>query len=293
MEEYMVIAGIEAGGTKFVCGVGTDQGEVLERISFPTTFPGDTIRQAVDYLVSMHSKHPWQSVGLASFGPIDLHPDSPTYGFITSSPKLTWQQSNIVGMLKKALGTKVFFDTDVNAAAVAEQRWGAARGKESVVYITVGTGIGGGALINGRVVHGILHPEMGHMPIRSMSDFQGICPFHKSCLEGLASGPAMQARWGVPANQLTVGHPAWQEEADHLAQGLVSIITILSPEIIILGGGVMNQVHLLPLVRKSVQGLLNGYIDRPELNENIDQYIVPAGLGSNAGLLGAMALTLS
>jgi fructokinase len=171
MEEYMVIAGIEAGGTKFVCGVGTDQGEVLERISFPTTLPGDTIRQAVDYLVSMHSKHPWQSVGLASFGPIDLHPDSPTYGFITSSPKLAWQQSNIVGMLENALGTKVFFDTDVNAAAVAEQRWGTARGKESVVYITVGTGIGGGALINGRVVHGILHPEMGHMPIRSMSDF--------------------------------------------------------------------------------------------------------------------------
>jgi fructokinase len=292
MEEYMVIAGIEAGGTKFVCGVGTDQGEVLERISFPTTLPGDTIRQAVEYLKSMRSKHPWQSIGLASFGPIDLHPDSSTYGFITSTPKLAWQQVDIVGVLEKALGTQVRFDTDVNAAALAEQRWGAARGKESVVYITVGTGIGGGALINGRVVHGILHPEMGHMPIRSMSDFQGICPFHKSCLEGLASGPAMQARWGVPADQLPVGHPAWQEEADHIAQGLVSIITILSPEIIVLGGGVMNQVHLLPLVRKSVQELLNGYIDRPELNEKIDQYIVPAGLSSNAGLLGAMALTL-
>jgi fructokinase len=289
----MVIAGIEAGGTKFVCGVGTDQGEVLERVSFPTTLPSDTIHQAVDSLKSMHSKHPWQSVGLASFGPIDLHPNSPTYGFITSTPKLAWQQVNIIGMLEKALGTQVHFDTDVNAAALAEQRWGAARGKENVVYITVGTGIGGGALINGRVVHGILHPEMGHMPIRSISDFQGICPFHKSCLEGLASGPAMHARWGVPADQLPVGHPAWQEEADHIAQGLVSIITILSPEVIVLGGGVLNQVHLLPLIRKSVQNLLNGYIDRPELNENIDQYIVPAGLGSNAGLLGAMALTLS
>jgi fructokinase len=293
MEAGMVIAGIEAGGTKFVCGIGTGQGEVLERVSFPTTLPDETIRQAVDYLVAMRIKYPWQSVGLASFGPIDLHPDSPTYGFITSTPKLAWQKVNIVGMLEKALGTQVHFDTDVNAAALAENRWGTARGKDSVVYITVGTGIGGGALINGKLMHGILHPEMGHMPIRSMSDFQRICPFHKSCLEGLASGPAIQARWGVPADQLPVGHPAWQEEADHLAQGLVSIITILSPEIIVLGGGVMNQVHLLPLVHKAAQDLLNGYIDRPEVKENIERYIVPAGLGTNAGLLGAMALTLS
>lgn len=289
----MVIAGIEAGGTKFVCGVGTDQGEVLERASFPTTLPDETICQVVDYLVAMRTKYPWQSVGLASFGPIDLHPDSPTYGFITSTPKLAWQQTNIVGMLEQALGAHVCFETDVNAAALAEQRWGAARGKDNVVYITVGTGIGGGALINSKLVHGILHPEMGHMPIRSMSDFQGICPFHKSCLEGLASGPAMQARWGMPADQLPPDHPAWQEEADHLAQGLVSIITILSPEIIVLGGGVMNQVHLLPLVHKAAQDLLNGYIDRPEVKENIERYIVPAGLGTNAGLLGAMALTLS
>lgn len=288
----MLIAGIEAGGTKFVCGIGNDQGEVLERVTLPTALPDETVHQAINYLSAMRIKYLWQSVGLASFGPVDLHPDSPTYGFITSTPKLAWQQTNIVGMFEKALGTKVFFDTDVNAAALAEQRWGAAKGKDSVVYITVGTGIGGGALINGKLVHGILHPEMGHMPIRSMSDFQGICPFHKSCLEGLASGPAMQARWGVPADQLPFDHPAWQEEADHIAQGLVSIITTLSPEIIVLGGGVMNQVHLLPLVRKSVQSLLNGYIDRPELNENIDYYIVPAGLGSNAGLLGAMALTL-
>ena len=288
----MIIAGIEAGGTKFVCGVGTEQGEVLERVSFPTATPDETISQAIDYLLSIRNQFPWQCVGLASFGPIDLHRDSPTYGYITSTPKLAWQQVNIVGLLEQALGTKVFFDTDVNGAAMAEQRWGAAKGKESVVYITMGTGIGGGALVNGKLVHGILHPEMGHMPIRSMSDFQGICPFHKSCLEGLASGPAMQARWGVPAEQLAPDHPAWQEEADHLAQGLVSIITILSPKIIVLGGGVMNQTQLIPLVRRSVQNLLNGYIAVPEITKHIDQYIVPAGLGPNAGLLGAMALTL-
>jgi len=289
----MLIAGIEAGGTKFVCGVGTDQGEILERVSFPTTTPDETISHTIDYLLSIRNQFPWQSIGLASFGPIDLHRDNPTYGFITSTPKLAWQQTNIVGILELSLATQVYFDTDVNAAALAEQRWGAAKGKESVVYITVGTGIGGGALVNGKLVHGILHPEMGHMPIRSMSDFQGICPFHKSCLEGLASGPAMQARWGVPAEQLPSDHPAWQEEADHLAQGLVSIITILSPGIIVLGGGVMNQAHLLPLVRRSVQHLLNGYISVPEITKHVDQYIVPAGLGSNAGLLGAMALTLT
>jgi fructokinase len=287
----MIIAGIEAGGTKFVCGVGTDQGEVLERVSFPTTTPNETIAHATNYLLSIRNQLPWQCVGLASFGPIDLRHNSPTYSYITSTPKLAWQQVNIVGLLEQALGTQVYFDTDVNAAALAEQRWGATQGKESVVYITVGTGIGGGALVNGKLVHGILHPEMGHMPIRSMSGFQGICPFHKSCLEGLASGPAMQARWGVPAEELPPDHPAWQEEADHLAQGLVSIITILSPGIIVLGGGVMNQAHLLPLVRQAVQDLLNGYIAVPEITKHIDQYIVPAGLGSNAGLLGAMALT--
>jgi len=288
----MIIAGVEAGGTKFVCGVGTDEGEVLERVSFSTTLPDETIHQAVDCLVAMRNQYAWQSLGLASFGPIDLHRESPSYGYITSSPKLTWQQVNIVGLLEQALGTQVYFDTDVNAAALAEQRWGAAKVKESVVYITVGTGVGGGALVNGKLVHGILHPEMGHMPIRSMSNFQGICPFHKSCLEGLASGPAMQARWGVPAEELPPDHPAWQEEANHLAQGLVSIISILSPGIIVLGGGVMNQTHLLPLVRQAVQDLLNGYIAVPEITKHIDQYIVPAGLGSNAGLLGAMALTL-
>jgi fructokinase len=289
----MLIAGIEAGGTKFVCGVGTDQGEILERVSFPTTTPDETISHATNYILSIRNRFPWQSIRRASFGPIDLHRDTPKYGFITSTPKLAWQQTNIVGLLEQALGTQVHFDTDVNAAAMAEQRWGAAKGKASVVYITVGTGIGGGALVNGKLVHGILHPEMGHMPIRSMSDFQGICPFHKSCLEGLASGPAIQARWVVPAEQLPPDHPAWQEEADHLAQGLVSIITILSPGIIVLGGGVMNQAHLLPLVRRSVQHLLNGYIAVPEITKHIDQYIVPAGLGSNAGLLGAMALTLT
>lgn len=288
----MIIAGIEAGGTKFICGVGTDQGEVLERVSFPTTTPDETISHVTNYLLSIHDQFSWQSIGLASFGPIDLHRDSATYGYITNTPKLAWQQTNIVGLLEQALGTRMHFDTDVNAAALAEQRWGAARGKDSVVYITVGTGIGGGALVNGKLVHGILHPEMGHMPIRSMSDFQGICPFHKSCLEGLASGPAILARWGVPAEQLPPDHPAWQEEADHLAQGLVSIITILSPGIIVLGGGVMKQALLLPLVRRSVQNLLNGYIAVPEITKHIDQYIVPAGLGTNAGLLGAMALTL-
>jgi len=288
----MIIAGIEAGGTKFVCGVGTDRGEVMERVSFPTTLPEETLPRAIDFLLSIRKRYAWQSVGLASFGPLNLHPDSSTYGYITSTPKPAWQGVNIVGTLEETLGCPVHFDTDVNAAALAEQRWGAARGKENVVYITVGTGIGGGALVNGKLVHGLLHPEMGHMPIRPHSSFHGICPFHQDCLEGLASGPAMQASWGIPAQELPDNHPAWLEEADYLAQGLVSIITILSPEVIVMGGGVMKQAQLFPLIHKGVQNLLNGYLDLLQITRQIDRFIVPAGLGANAGLLGAIALAL-
>lgn len=288
----MIIAGIEAGGTKFVCGVGTDRGEVMERVSFPTTLPEETLPRAIDFLLSIRKRYAWQSVGLASFGPLNLHPDSSTYGYITSTPKLAWQGVNIVGTLEETLGCPVYFDTDVNAAALAEQRWGAARGKENVVYITVGTGIGGGSLVNGKLVHGLLHPEMGHMPIRPRSSFHGICPFHQDCLEGLASGPAMQASWGIPAQELPDNHPAWLEEADYLAQGLVSIITILSPEVIVMGGGVMKQAQLFPLIHKGVQNLLNGYLDLLQITRQIDRFIVPAGLGANAGLLGAIALAL-
>jgi fructokinase len=291
----MIYAGIEAGGTKFVCGIGNHEGEVLDRVVIPTREPGKTIAEVVDYFTEIKKTQDIRGVGLASFGPLDLDPTSSTYGFITSTPKRGWQYFDITGELEKALGCTIPVDTDVNAAALAEYKWGAARGKENVVYLTIGTGIGGGALVNGHLIHGLLHPEMGHVRIRAdgldVSD-KGICPFHEYCLEGLASGPAMQARWSILPQEIPPDHPAWKLEAQFLAEGLTNIILILSPNIIILGGGIMSQESLFPLVRERVVNLLNGYIQHPDILENIDEYIIPPELGDNAGLLGAVALAL-
>ncbi len=292
----MLYGGIEAGGTKFVCGIGNPQGEVLDKLVIPTTAPKETLSKVVEYFMQVQSEHSLNGLGLASFGPLDLNPHSDTYGFITSTPKQKWQHVNIKGELEKALNCEIYFDTDVNAAALAEHRWGAGIDKNNVVYITVGTGIGGGALVNGQLLHGLLHPEMGHMRLgenNAKSDFAGVCPFHKNCLEGLASGPAIEAQWGIPAEKLPDDHPAWEMEAKYLAEGIANIILILSPEIIILGGGVMRQRKLFPKIHKHVQALLNNYIQKPEIVENIEDYIVPAKLDKHAGLLGAIALALN
>lgn len=292
----MLYGGIEAGGTKFVCGIGNPQGEVVDKLVIPTTAPKETLSKVVNYFAQVQSEHRLHGIGLASFGPLDLNPTSDTYGFITSTPKRKWQHVNIKGDLEKALNCEIPFDTDVNAAALAEHKWGAGINKNNVVYITVGTGIGGGALVNGQLLHGLLHPEMGHMRLggnNAESEFTGICPFHEHCLEGLASGPAIKAQWGIPAEKLPDDHPAWEMEAKYLAEGITNIILILSPEIIILGGGVMQQKKLFPKIHKHVQALLNNYIQKPEIVENIEDYIVPAKLGRHAGLLGAIALALN
>jgi len=291
----MLYGGIEAGGTKFVCGIGNPHGEVIDRVVISTTSPTETIEQVVNYFEDIQLQHALHGLGLASFGPIDLNPKSETYGFITSTPKLRWQYFDIKGELEDALGITIPCDTDVNAAALAEHRWGAAKGIENVVYITVGTGIGGGVMVNGRLIHGLLHPEIGHMRLRGNGDhseFKGVCPFHDFCLEGLASGPAIKARWGQPAETLPSEHPAWHAEAEYLAEGIANIILMLSPEIIILGGGVMEQKFLFPMIHTHVLRLLNGYIQKRQVLEEIDQYIVPAQLGSHAGLLGAIALAI-
>jgi fructokinase len=291
----MLYAGIEAGGTKFVCGIGNSDGEVLDRVAIPTRDPQETIGEVVKYFAEIKKRHRFQGVGLASFGPLDLNPESPTYGFITSTPKLKWQHYDITGELERALSLTIHVDTDVNAAALAEYKWGAARGKENVVYLTIGTGIGGGGLIHGNLIHGLLHPEMGHMLIRGAGlagEDMGVCPFHKHCFEGLASGPAMQARWGIPPEDIPSDHPAWDLEAKFLAEGVVNIILILSPNIVILGGGVMSHESLFPMIRENILALLNGYIQQAHLLEHIEEVIVPPGLGDDAGLLGAVALAL-
>jgi fructokinase len=224
---------------------------------------------------------------------VDLRPDSPTYGFITATPKPGWSQTDVVGCFLRAFNLPVGLDTDVNGAALGEWRWGAAQGLDTFIYLTVGTGIGGGGLVNGSLIHGLLHPEMGHILIphdRGLDPFAGVCPYHGDCFEGLATGPAIQKRWGQPAETLPSDHPAWDLEARYLAMGLVNFICNLSPQRIVLGGGVMRQLQLFPLICSRVLQFLNGYVQAAKIIEDIDHYIVPAGLGAQAGVLGAICL---
>jgi fructokinase len=287
-----LLGGIEAGGTKFVCAVGTGPDDFRAETRFPTTTPGETIGQAVAFFKEQAQKEPLVAIGIASFGPVDPNPASPTFGYITTTPKPHWAQTDLAGALGRALGVPVGFDTDVNGAALGEYRWGAAQGLDTFIYLTIGTGLGGGGLVNGRLMHGLIHPEMGHVRLPRHPDdpYPGACPFHGDCLEGMAAGPALQGRWGQRAETLPLDHPAWEIEAHYLAYGLVNFICTLSPQRIVLGGGVMDQAHLFPLVRRKTRELLNGYVQSPEIIERIDRYIVPPGLGNRAGVLGAIAL---
>lgn len=287
-----LFGGIEAGGTKFVCAVGTGPDDLRAETRFPTTTPEETIGQAIAFFKEQAQKEPLAAIGIASFGPVDPNPASPMFGYITTTPKPHWANTDLGGAMSRALGVPVGFDTDVNGAALGEHRWGAAQGLDTFVYLTIGTGLGGGGLVGGQLMHGLIHPEMGHVRLPRHPDdpYPGACPFHGDCLEGMAAGPALQGRWGQRAETFPLDHPAWEIEAHYLAYGLVNFICTLSPQRIILGGGVMDQAHLFPLVRRKTQELLNGYVQSPEILERIDQYIVPPGLGNRAGVLGAIAL---
>jgi fructokinase len=277
------VGGIEAGGTKFVCALGARPDD-LEVGEVPTTTPEETIKRTVEFF---KTRQPVSAIGIGSFGPIDPNPASPTFGYITATPKLAWRNFDFAGAIREALGAKVAFDTDVNAAALGEFRWGAAHGLDNFLYLTVGTGIGGGGMVNGRLMHGRTHPEMGHIRIpHNLQDdpFAGTCPYHGDCLEGLACAPAIRARWGQAGENLPDDHHAWDLEAQYLALGIASWICTLSPQRIVLGGGVLGRKKLYPLVRSKVAELLNGYIEAPD--------IVPPMLGSRAGVLGAIALAL-
>ena len=283
--------GIEAGGTKFVCAVGTGPDDIRAERRFPTTTPEETIGQAVDFF---REHDGLTAVGIASFGPLDPNPRSETFGYITTTPKPGWANANLGGAVSEALGSIPFgFDTDVNGAALGEWRWGAGQSLDTFIYLTIGTGIGGGAMVNGRLAHGLIHPEMGHIRLprdTSFDIYTGHCPYHGDCFEGLACGPAIEARWRQPAYTLPDDHPAWDLEAHYLAMALVNFICTLSPQRIIMGGGVMEQKQLFPLVRQKVLALLNGYVQSSRILEEIDSYIVPPGLGNQAGVLGAIAL---
>jgi fructokinase len=285
------VGGIEAGGTKFVCAVGTSPDDVRAETRFPTTTPEETIGRAVAFFREQEAKYGRPAaIGIASFGPLDPNPASPTFGYITSTPKPHWANADLAGAIRAALDVPVGFDTDVNIAGLGEWRWGAAQGLSSFIYLTIGTGIGGGVLIDGKPVHGLLHPELGHIPLPhdwTADPYKGRCPYHGDCLEGMAAGPAIGERWGRAAVELPPEHPAWELESHYLALALQAFILTLSPERIILGGGVMEQPQLFPLVRRKVVDYLNGYVQSPSILGDIDSYIVPPGLSNRAGVLGA------
>lgn len=286
-----LFGGIEAGGTKFVCGIGTGPDDLrIARIA--TESPETTIANTVAFFRE-HAGNRLRAVGIGSFGPVDLHSESRTFGYITSTPKLAWRNFDLVGSIRTALGVPVGFDTDVNAAAVGEARWGAAQGLSDFLYLTVGTGIGGGALVHGAVLHGLLHPEMGHIRIPhdlSKDPYPGCCPYHGDCLEGLASGPAMEERWGIPAHLLPADHPAWRLEAHYLALALNTWVCTLSPRRLLLGGGVMQQPHLFDMIRRELAELLNGYIQMSEITEENNCFVMAPRLGARAGVLGSLVL---
>ncbi|MCY3992765.1 MAG: ROK family protein [Caldilineaceae bacterium] len=285
--------GIEAGGTKFVCAVGTGPDDIRAELRLPTESPDITLGKVIDFFRDQQEHHEISAVGVASFGPVDPDPDSQTFGYITNTPKPGWANTPVAPMLREAFDIPIGFDTDVNVAALGEHTWGAASEVDTFVYLTIGTGIGGGGMVDGKLLHGLIHPEMGHIAIPhnwGRDAFAGTCPFHGDCWEGLANGPAIEARWGQPGELLPPAHEAWSLEAHYLALGVTSIMMIMSPQLVVMGGGVMEQQHIFPLVHREVKSLLNGYIQSPTILEGIDSYIVPPALGGRSGVLGAIAL---
>jgi len=285
-----LVAAIEAGGTKFVCAVGHGP-EDIEEVRFPTTCPEETISRSIEFFIdAQERKGKVNAIGIGTFGPADVNSESATFGHIKNTPKADWANTDLASPIRAALdGIPLAFETDVNAAAWGEGKWGSAKGLNDFIYITVGTGIGGGAVSNGKIVHGISHPEMGHLRIprdESVDPFGGCCPFHGDCLEGLASGTALQQRWSQNPSELPPEHSAWELQSSYLADAIINITLTLSPERFILGGGVMDQEHLFPMVRERVTSRLAKYINVPEP----EKFIVPPGLGAQAGVLGSLAL---
>ncbi len=286
---------IEAGGTKFICAVGTGPENIRAQVRIPTTTPAETMAAVFDFFDAQVKEVDLAAIGIASFGPVDLHKDSATWGYITTTPKPHWANANIGQAVRDRYNVPVGFDTDVNGVILAEARWGAAQGLNSAVYFTIGTGVGGGGVIDGQLMHGLVHPEMGHMRIPhdlQKDPYAGHCPFHQDCFEGLASGPAIEARWGVKGDALGVDHAAWELEADYIALAMMNIACVLSPQRIILGGGVMQQAQLFPMIRAKLQTYLNGYIQDAAILENMDTYVVPPQLGDVAGICGGLALAM-
>jgi fructokinase len=291
-----LFGGIEAGGTKFVCMVGGDPGHLLKEERFPTTTPIETIERVIEFFQPYVKRRELAAVGIGSFGPVDLNPNSPTYGYITTTPKAGWRQVDLHGEIQRRLCVPIAFDTDVNAAALGEQFWILEnQSLDPFLYMTVGTGIGVGVIVNGSPLHGLIHAEAGHFALPhdwQRDPFAGVCPYHGDCLEGLASGLSMSKRWGQSPEGLHGSHPGWDLESDYLAIALANLIYAYSPQRIILGGGVSKHPGLFPSVRCKVKQFVNGYVQSPMLLDRIDDYILPPALGNRSGGLGAIAMAI-
>lgn len=284
----MIIGAIEAGGTKMVCGIGNENGELLDRISIPTTDPDTTLTKIIEYFRDKDIK----ALGIGSFGPVDLNPKSETYGYITSTPKPGWKNTNIVGTFKKALNVPVGIDTDVNGAIYGEVTYGAAKGVDSAIYITIGTGVGVGVYYEGKLMHGLVHPEAGHILLmrHPQDKYKGKCPYHDNCMEGLASGPAIEERFGKPGIELADRPEVWELESYYIALAITNYILCYSPQKIILWGGVMHQENMFSMIRTKVKEMLGGYVASDIFEGDLSDYIIAPGLGENPGILGALKL---
>lgn len=280
----MLVGAIEAGGTKFVCAIGNESNEIIERVSFPTTTPEETLAHVFEFF----DQYELASIGIGSFGPIDINEKSETYGYVLSTPKLAWKDFDFLGAMKERYDIPMGWTTDVNAAALGESEKGAAAGLDNVMYITIGTGVGAGAIVNGQLLEGIGHPEMGHLLVKPHQDdhYDGFCPYHGNCLEGMAAGPSINGRLDMAGKDVNPDHQVWDFMANYIGQALVAYTVILRPERIILGGGVMHAPKMLDKVKEAFDALLGNYVDVPEL----DSYLVKPGLGDNAGITGAILL---
>lgn len=294
--------GIETGGTAVACLIGSGPEDIVAETRFVTTTPAETISRMVSFFSERAHSHPVAAIGVGSFGPVDLDRRSPTYGYITTTPKPGWRHVDLCGSLAEALQVPIAVDTDVNAAALAEYLWGeraaapasaTAPAPDPLLYLTVGTGIGLGAVVHGEPVHGLIHPEAGHMLLphdRALDPFDGTCPFHGDCWEGLASGPALHKRWGQRGETLPRTHPAWALEARYLGFGLANLVYCFSPRRVVMGGGVMQQPGLLDQVRRETQSAIGSYLRSEYLEQRIDDLVVAPRLGARSGVLGALAL---
>lgn len=298
----LLVGAIEGGGTKYVCAVGTGPREkLLARTSFPTgENPAKLLAQVASWLKEQEGIYgQLGAIGFASFGPIDLDENSPTYGYVTSTPKPGWQMTDVLGPLRAAFGPiPIGFDTDTNGAGLGEHVWGAAAGLDDFVYITIGTGIGAGGMARGNLLHGLVHPEVGHIFLPNLpgDDFEGACPYHGRCWEGLCSGPAIRKRAGMPAEELPTDHPAWDFETRYVALAIANLVFTLSPRRVIVGGSVrkggqLGESGFFEAVRRHLLVALNGYVVSPALQaDSISNYVVPPLLGDDAGVCGAIAL---